>query len=63
MDSHSRPTGIRGKIPGLFAVADDNFTSLDELIDASNTYLLIIPTTNWSSNIGMSYVALAILES
>jgi hypothetical protein len=55
---------IRGKLVGIFAVAQDNFTSLDELVDGSNTYLLITPSQPWGqmSSDGQSYRSIAILE-
>lgn len=59
----AKAQAIRGKLQGLFAVANDNFASLDELVDGSSTYLLVIPTTGFGGSQGQSYNALAMLES
>lgn len=56
----SRPSGIRGKLQGLYVVASNNFTSLDELVDASGTYLLMIPTSIWGNT--TSWTAITLLE-
>jgi hypothetical protein len=60
----TRPQAIRGKLRGIFAVANDNFTSLDELVDGASTYLLVVPTSNWGqmTGAGQVYLALGILE-
>lgn len=56
----TRPSGIRGKLQGLFAVALDNFTTLDELADNTGTYLLVANQTAWGQN--NAYGAIGILE-
>lgn len=53
---------IRGKTRGIFAVAFDNFANLDELIDGSNTYLLVTPSSRFGADQGGSYNAVAVLE-
>ena len=58
----TKAAGIRGKYRGMFALANDNFTSLDELVDASTTYLLVMPTTAFSSSQGQSWTSVSILE-
>ena len=58
----SKEMGIRGKLRGIFGVALDNFSNLDELIDASSTYLLVTPNTDWNNSLGSEYEAVAILE-
>lgn len=54
---------IRGKLRGIFALGNDNFTSLDELIDASATYLLAVPTTVYMTSQGQTWTAIALQES
>lgn len=59
----SKESGLRGKIQGIYALADDNFNNLDELADSSGTYLLIVPTTPLGTGGATeSYAALAILQ-
>ena len=53
---------IRGKLRGIFALGNDNFASLDELIDASATFLLVIPTTVYQTSQGQSFTAVALTE-
>lgn len=57
----AKASGIRGKLQDMFVVATDNFTSLDELADASGTYLLATPTSDWGLN--NQYDSLALLEA
>jgi len=59
----SKPSAIRGKLQGVFSLATDNFTSLDELADNSGTYLLVTPSSALGSGAASeSYGSLAILE-
>lgn len=59
----AKQMAIRGKLQGIFALADDNFTHLDELADNSGTYLLVIPSSTLGQGTGaQAYSAIAILE-
>lgn len=58
----TKAMGLRGKMRGIFGIANDNFANLDELVDISATYLLVIPTTNWQSSQGQAYTAVAVQE-
>ncbi len=58
----AKAQALRGKLQGIFGVANDNFSSLDTLVDGSSTYLLIIPTSSPFSSQGQNYNALAMLE-
>lgn len=59
----TKAMGLRGKLRGIFGIGNDNFTSLDELVDAGTTYLLVVPTTAYQSSQGQSYAAIAVEES
>jgi hypothetical protein len=57
--SITRTSGWKGKIRGIWAISSDNWSSLDELVDGVNTYLLVTLTSNLANTGATSY---AILE-
>ena len=54
----TRSTGWRSLLRGIYGMGVDNWSSLDELVDGSNTYLLV---TVWQA-LGGAYSNLAVLE-
>ena len=59
----TKQMAIRQRLQGVYSLADDNFTHLDELVDNSGTYLLVIPTSTFGQGTGaQQYTAIAVLE-
>jgi len=58
----TKNSGIRSRFQGIYAVASDNFSSLDELTDNSGTYLLVIPSSVFGASGSQAYTAIAVTE-
>jgi len=60
--NQNRSSGLKAKLRGIWASGSDNWSSLDELVDGSNTYLLVATSQQSFGASSASINNLAILE-
>jgi len=60
--NQNRSSGLKAKLRGIWASGSDNWSSLDELVDGSNTYLLVATSQGSFGASSASINNLAILE-